>query len=249
MADVLDRPVRELFDEASRGASAGAPFMGSGRRKTTKGSGRSLSPAPRNQRANEDAAAAIFSAAFALLVREAVPVMEKLGIPLLAAALREERPGAAVAGLLADIAAESLIADVKGDPLAQAVAASARRRRELLAEAGGGLSTQAVATMLGTSRQAIDKRRRTGTLLAVPMPTGDWAFPAAQFGTDGRPLDALPEALRACNVDDPWMRLAEVLAPDADLGGRSVLQVLSEEGRNALPSVRRVLASVGEHGA
>jgi hypothetical protein len=160
-----------------------------------------------------------------------------------------ERPGAAVAGLLADVATESLVAEAKSDPLAVAIAASARRRRELLAEAGGGLSTAMVARALGTSRQAVDKRRRTGTLLAVPMPAGDWAFPAAQFGPDQRPLEGLADALRAFSIDDPWMRLAELLAPDADLGGRSVFQTLREEGRAALPQVCRALAGVAEHGA
>lgn len=214
MADLLERPVGDLFREAAGGA------------------------------ADE-----VFSAAFALLVREAVPVMEKLGSSALAAALREERPGAAVAGLLADVATEALVVEAEGDPLAQAVAASAQRRRELLADAGGGLSTAAAAAALGTSRQAVDKRRRAGTLLAVPLPSGQWAFPAAQFGPDGRVLDGLPEALRAFRIADPWMRLAEMLARDADLGDRSALQVLRDEGRDALPRIRRALSSVGEQGA
>jgi hypothetical protein len=235
MTDVLDRPIRELFLEAShRTSRTGVAQRGSASRQSRKGA---------------EAEMEIFGAAFALLVREAVPVMEKMGTPLLAAALREERPGAAVAGLLADFATESLVAEANSDPLAVAIAATARRRRELLAEAGGGLSTAMVARALGTSRQAVDKRRRTGTLLAVPMPAGDWAFPAAQFGADQRPLEGLANALRAFTIDDPWMRLAELLAPDADLGDRSALQVLRAEGRAALPQVCRALASVGEHGA
>lgn len=249
MADLLERPIGDLFREAARGAEqqdqADATIV---RRRLRSVAGRAQSAAgPRTAR--EDAETEILSSAFALLVREAVPMMEKLGPSVLAAALREERPGAAVAGLLADVATAALVAEAKGDPLAQAVAASAQRRRELLAEAGGGLSTAAAAAALGTSRQAVDKRRRAGTLLAVPLPAGDWAFPAAQFGPDGRVLEGLSEALRALNIDDPWMRLAEMLAPDADLEGRSALQVLREEGRDALPAVRRALSGVGEHGA
>lgn len=252
MTDLLDRPVRELFQEASRDAGLDAAAQAvvppaSGHKPTRPGgrSGKS-SPARKTTQA-EDAAAEVFSAAFALLVREAVPVMQKLGLPLLAAALREERPGEAVAGLLADVAAESLISD-DDDPLAQAMANSARRRRELLVEAGRGRSTAAVANALGTTRQAVDKRRRTGTLLAVPMPTGEWVFPMAQFQPDGRPLEGLADALRAFSIQDPWMRLAEMLAPDEDLGGRSVFQALREDGREALPTIRRALAGVGEHG-
>src|SRR5215207_1724644 len=141
MADLLDRPVRELFREASRGATSEArendPIPPPGRGK----GGRSRAPAPSGgvearreagAAADADAAAEILGAAFALLVREAVPMMEKLGTPLLAAALREERPWAAVAGLLADVATESLVAEAQGDPLAEALAASSRRRRELL---------------------------------------------------------------------------------------------------------------------
>jgi hypothetical protein len=246
VADLLDRPVGELFREAARGAENEGVGARGGRGPAQRGA---ASVPARGARAGEDAAAEILSAAFALLIREAVPFMRRIGMPALAAALREERPGAAVAGLLADVATESLVADAAGDPLAQAVAASARRRRELLREAGGGLSTAAVAALLGTSRQAVDKRRRAGTLLAVPLPTKDWAFPTAQFGPEGRPLDGLAEALRAFTIDDPWMRLAEMLAPDEDLGGRSVLKVLAEEGREALPAVCRALAGVGEHGA
>ena len=252
MADVLDLPVRDLFREA-----LSEKKMDSLQTRSSGALGRGSSSLAR-QDAYEahalsaedlDAASAILGAAFALLVRESVPLMQKLGIPLLAAALREERPGAAVAGLLADVATESLIFEANGDPLAQALAASAQRRRELLAEAGGGLSTAAVASALGTSRQAVDKRRRGGTLLAVQMPAGEWVFPAAQFGPDGRPLDGLAEALRAFRIEDPWMRLAELLAPDADFENRSALQVLREEGRKALPAILRALASVGEHGA
>lgn len=234
MSDLLDRPIRELFRDASRVLPPRSGRARAGRRAPTSGT---------------DAELEILGAAFALLVREAVPVMERMGTPLLAAALREERPGAAVAGLLADFATESLVVDGSGDPLSAAVAASARRRRELLAEAGGGLSTATVARALGTSRQAVDKRRRSGTLLAVPLPAGDWAFPLAQFGPDGRPLEGLADALRSFNIDDPWMRLAEMLAPDADLGGRSAFQALREDGRAVLPQVRRSLAVVGEHGA
>src|SRR5690606_23675865 len=151
--------------------------------------------------------------------------------------------------LLADLATESLLADAEDDPLAQARASAAQRRRELLMEAGGALSTTALAQSLGVSRQAIDKRRRTGTLLAVPMPSGEWAFPRAQFGPDGQPLPGMGVVLRAFHLQDPWMKIAELLARDEDLGDRSVLQVLAEDGESALPTVLRAVASVGEQAA
>ena len=241
--DLLERSVGELFREAAEYAPPDGVL-----RMYHGGGVAVVSPAARAHEA-ANAAAELLASAFALLVREAVPLLERLGTSTLARALREERPGVAVAGLLADIALESLVDDAEDDPLAKAVAASAKRRRELLREAGGGLTTAAVAKALGTSRQAVDKRRKAGTLLAVPLPSGEWAFPAAQFAPDGRPLEGFADALRAFQIDDPWMRLAELLTEDADLGGRSAFEVLQEEGRGGLPAVRRALASTGEQGA
>ena len=193
--------------------------------------------------------AALLEAAFAMLVREAVPVMEQMEISRLAAALREEDQRLAVMGLLADLATESLVTEADEDPLAQARATAAQRRREILAEAGGGLSTAALAKALGVTRQAIDKRRRARTLLAVPRPSGDWAFPRAQFGPGLRPLPGLTDVLRAFHIEDPWMQLSELLTPDEDLGVRSIFQVLREEGRSALPAVLGAVTSIGEHAA
>ena len=202
----------------------------------------------RSGKASKDTAD-LREAVFAMLVREAVPLVEEMGTSRLAAALREEHPKQAVVDLLMDVGIESLVIEAKTDPLVEARATAAQRRLELLSEAGGGLSTTALAEALGVSRQAIDKRRKTGTLLAVPRPSGDWAFPRAQFGPDLSPLPGMTEVLRAFRIKDPWMQLSELLTPDEDLGGRSILEVLRQEGRSALPAVLRAAGSVGEHAA
>lgn len=190
----------------------------------------------------------LIEAAFAMLVRQVVPLMERMDSARLGAALREEHPGQAVADIFAELAIEAVVVG-ENDALTAGRARAVYRRRELLAEAGGAMSSAALAKTLGITRQAVEKRRRRGTLLAVPQASGDWVFPLAQFGPEGRPLPGLVEVLRAFKIQDPWMRLAELIAPDADLGSRSIIDVLREEGRNGLPAVLKTVTRVGDHGA
>jgi DNA-directed RNA polymerase specialized sigma24 family protein len=75
------------------------------------------------------------------------------------------------AGALARAISETLPTDRASselDPLASLIARGAEQKLELLKQAGGGLSASDVARLLHISRQAVDKRRREGKLLAVP---------------------------------------------------------------------------------
>lgn len=234
MSDLLHLSILDLLTPASDGAQADASA------RALAGAGIA---AP-----GQEAALALRGAALALVVRGAAALIARVPPARLGDALRERRPEAAVAGLLADVALEAQLLGAD-DPVAAALAAGARRKRDLLAEAGGALSSDAVAAQLGVKRQAVDKRRQTRALLAVPTPSGDWVYPAGQFRADGRALDGLPDVLRAFRVDDPWMQLAELLAPDADLGGRSALDVLRGEGRAGVPALVAAVRGVGEHAA
>jgi hypothetical protein len=120
-------------------------------------------------------------------------------------------------------------------------------RRELLAEAGGGLTTAALAARLGVSRWEIDEQRRRGFLLAVPMPRGEWIFPEAQFAPNGQPLPGLAEVLQAFRIRAEWMQLAMLITPDTDLSDQSALQLLRDQGRSALPAILRAIGRTGEH--
>jgi hypothetical protein len=68
----------------------------------------------------------------------------------------------------------------KVDALGADPAAEVAHRKELERRAGGNLSVEAVGRLLGINRQAVDKRRRAGVLLATRQ-GGDWAYPRAQF--------------------------------------------------------------------
>ena len=123
------------------------------------------------------------------------------------------------AGALARAISEALPADPAStelDPLAALIARGAEQKMELLKQAGGGLSANDVSRLLHISRQAVDKRRRGGKLLAVPRGS-DYAYPACQF-EDGAPVAGLPEILAARNANHPWVTLAFLMSPDEQLG-------------------------------
>ena len=91
--------------------------------------------------------------------------------------------------------------------------------------AGGLLAADTVGRLLGITRQAVDKRRGAGKLLALRI-RGDWHYPAAQFSTDGEVLDGIAELVAAMPEAGPWSVLDFLLAPDAALGGRSPLAAM-----------------------
>lgn len=242
MSDLLELPLREIL------GGAGAPPAA---RSDAEPSGPSMHGADavvRSGTSAPDLVMEIKGAAVAMVVREVVALLERLPVARIAEALRERHPETAVTWLLADAALDSYVVQAT-DPLAEALAEGTRLKEQLLDEAGGALSSDVVARQLGVSRQAVDKRRTRGSLIAVPTASGDWAYPRAQFDDDGRPLAGLAEILRALRIDDPWARLNELLAPDPDLDGRSALALLREFGTGAVPRIARALSTVGEQGA
>ena len=132
------------------------------------------------------------------------------------------------AGALARAISDTLPADSASselDPLASLIARGAEQKLELLKQAGGGLSATDVSRLLHISRQAVDKRRREGKLLAVPRGS-DYAYPACQF-EDDRTVTGLPAMLAARNVTHPWATLAFLVTPEDELGC-SPLQALQQ---------------------
>jgi hypothetical protein len=81
------------------------------------------------------------------------------------------------------------------DPLAPALARGVEHRRTLLNLAGSAMSAEEAGQILGITRQAVDKRRRAGTLLAV-REGSDWRYPACQF-EDGEVVAGPPESCAA----------------------------------------------------
>jgi hypothetical protein len=141
--------------------------------------------------------------------------------------------------------ATSLASVAELDPLAAAYARGAEQKAQLLKACGGTLSVNEVATLLGVSRQAIDKRRREGKLIAVPK-GADFAYPAIQF-EDGAVVPGLQKLLAELESAS-WVALQFLMAPSEQLSGHSPLQVLksgTEEERRTMLRMARIQAGDG----
>ncbi len=138
----------------------------------------------------------------------------------------------------------ALPAAAKQSPLLPALLRGAEQRQTLLRADGGSLSGEQTATALGVSRQAVDKQRQRGRLLAVREGAA-WRYPAWQLA-DGRVLPGLPEVLRVLRVQSPWTVMAFVLSRNARLGSRRPLDLLR---RGSAEPVVRAAEAYGEHGA
>jgi hypothetical protein len=94
-----------------------------------------------------------------------------------------------------------------------------------LTSAGGGLTARQLASALGITRQAVDKRRGRRALLAVPNGSGEYLYPACQFTADGV-IPGLEEVLRAFQIQSPWTQLSVLLASAPALGGKTIIEAL-----------------------
>ena len=137
-----------------------------------------------------------------------------------------------------------LAARIEDDPLAAAMAEGLLVRDQILTEAGGGLTTAQVATMLHLSPQAVTKARSAGRLLAVEFSERKLRYPVAQF-RKGKPLPGLDKVLGAARLEDGWMILEHMTAKHPALDGLSIFQALAA-GR--VEASIQVMASVGEAG-
>ena len=135
-----------------------------------------------------------------------------------------------------------------GEPLAASYARSAERRRRVIERAGGEIGATEVGTLLGISRQAVDKRRGEGKLLAIRSPSGDYRYPSAQFTAAGGVVPHLTEWLAACGWRDEWMQLQLLSSRPGTLGRRTVCEALAS-GNNALvDEALRLAQTAGEQG-
>jgi hypothetical protein len=95
-----------------------------------------------------------------------------------------------------------------------------------LKEAGGAFDLEEVQALLnGVSRQAVEKRVKEGSLLAVPGPSNRRRYPAVQFTRDGL-VPGLREVQHALPTRNPWAVLNFFVRPDDRLGGRKPIDVL-----------------------
>jgi hypothetical protein len=131
------------------------------------------------------------------------------------------------------------------DPLAPARIRGLRARERLLSAEGGTYSVQEAAVLLGLTRQAVDKRRKAGKLLAVTMGKTWHVFPAWQFVPSGV-LPGLEEVLADLSAHDVWMQIAFLLAAHTMLDGETPLNVLR---RGEIERVRATARLYGEQTA
>jgi len=96
-----------------------------------------------------------------------------------------------------------------------------------LKESGGSFTLEHVETLLGISRQAIDKKVQDDALLTIPGPHGRRRYPVVQFTDDGT-VPGLKDVLKSLPSTNGWFRLNFLVTPDAHLHGRRPVDVLKE---------------------
>jgi hypothetical protein len=150
-----------------------------------------------------------------------------------------------VAVLVKALRAPEALADVEAeDPLVSARLRGVEVREQLLRAEGGTLGVAEVADLLGITRQAVDKRRLAGTLLAVTVGKRGYRYPAWQFsGKDV--LRGLPQVLTALHVQ-PWTQLSWLLSGDPQLEGKRPFDLLRQ---GEVERVVRAASTYGVQGA
>lgn len=135
--------------------------------------------------------------------------------------------------------------DREKNPLALARLRGQQARLALLSSEGGILSAAQVAELLNISRQAVNKRRQTGQLLALPVGRRRFAYPAWQLAA-GETLPGLEAVLERLADHDPWMQGRFFLMANQRLGDRRPLDELRQGNVEAVIAAAAVY---GEHGA
>jgi hypothetical protein len=130
------------------------------------------------------------------------------------------------------------------DPLAKAKIRGLLAKPKLLEAENGCVSAEEAAQILGITRQAVDKRRKQGKLIALPAGRSH-RYPAWQF-SDGKTLPGLESALSTLSIRDPWMQTAWMLNGNFSLEGDRPLDRLRAGN---LDAVVAAAALYGEQGA
>jgi hypothetical protein len=151
-----------------------------------------------------------------------------------------------LAVLIRALSSGELLEDLqKAEPLAPAFIRGIETKRRLIEEHGGTWTVGQVATNLGITRQAVEKRRRMGKLIAVSTGRHGYRYPVWQFSESGT-IPGLEEVLNVLASHDEWMQMAFFLESDPLLDGEAPLSVL-RTGR--LNQVLNSALTYGEHGA
>lgn len=148
--------------------------------------------------------------------------------------------------LLRALSSGELLDDLRSvEPLAPAFIRGIETQRRLVEEHGGTLSAEQIAQMFGITRQAVDKRRRSHTLIALNMGRHGYRYPVWQFTKSGS-LPGLEDVLQALEPHDEWMQIAFFVGKNPRLGGETPVDMLKA---GELKRVVNAAQVYGEHGA
>lgn len=133
------------------------------------------------------------------------------------------------------------------DARARAILRGVEYARADLRDAGGAYNVEQVRALLnGVSRQAVDKRVKDGSLLAVPGPSNRRHFPTFQFQDDGSVIEGLAEVQDALGYTSPWAVLNFLVNPNDALGDARPIDVMR---RGDLSRVLEAAHRIGMQGA
>lgn len=134
------------------------------------------------------------------------------------------------------------ISSPNADPLAAARARGEQAKRDILAAQGDMLGAGQVAARLGYDLAEVERWRQDGLLVALPLASEVWGFPAWQF-TDDDLLPGLEEVLRSLTASGPWTRVLFLQSGDPYLDGQTPLELIR---RGEIEAVRRLAAAYDE---
>jgi hypothetical protein len=148
--------------------------------------------------------------------------------------------------LVRALSSGELLDDLKrAEPLAPAFIRGIEAKRRLIDEHGGALTGEQVAQNLGITRQAVEKRRRGGKLIAVTTGGRGYRYPVWQF-TESGTVPGLEAVLAVLAPHDEWMQTAFFVGQNPRLGDRTPIETLKT---NEMGKVLAAAEAYGEHGA
>jgi hypothetical protein len=113
---------------------------------------------------------------------------------------------------------------------------------ELLHKAGGLLTAQEAAPLVGTTMQGLGSMR---LLIALRMDSGDFGYPAFQFESEAM-LTGVSTVLDAINVDEPWACLNFFFMHLDELDDKMPVEAIRNGSIDAVVLAAR---HFGDHGA
>lgn len=133
--------------------------------------------------------------------------------------------------------------------LADAIQRGRPKWLEIMASEGGVVSVSQMATLLGISRQAVDKRRRAGRLLGFRDGGREYLYPAWQV-RDGKLLPGLERVLAVLRAGehDTKSQFIYFLSPFARLWDQRPLDYLRNGGVDAIDAAEEAALGYLEQG-